>query len=93
MSQQPAQSPFTALAVTITGLLATVNTSANLINRTVNTLDQYAQTVERHAEDYNFQSKVVSAKRREQLEQQFKLLTPEQKKAMDNVDIFADVQQ
>lgn len=93
MSQAIAQptSPFAALSTTLIGLLGTVNTTANLANRAVNTVDQYAQTVERHAIDFNYQSQLVSAKRREQLEQQYKLLTDEQKAMLDKVDIFADI--
>ena len=90
-TQQVTTSPLAALATTITGLLSTVNTSANLINRTVNVIDQYAQTVERHAIDYNYSSQLMSAKRREQLEAQYKLLTPEQKAQMESTDPFANV--
>jgi hypothetical protein len=88
MSTQQTPSMFAAFATTFTGLLSTVNTTANLLNRTVNTVDQYAQTVERHATDYNFKSQVISAKRREQLSEEYKLLSPEQKQAMSQVNPF-----
>lgn len=88
MSTQQSPSVFASLGVTLVNLLGTVNTTANLANRAVNTIDQYAQTVERHAIDYNYSSQLVSAKRREQLEQQYKLLSPEQKALLDKEDIF-----
>lgn len=81
-TQTQAPSILSSFATTITGLLSTINTTANLANRTVNTIDQYAQTVERHAEDYNYSSKLVSLKRREQLEEQFRLLSDEEKSAL-----------
>lgn len=82
-------SVFNDFTKTLSGLLSTVNTTANLANRAVNSIDQYAQTVERHAIDYNYSSSLASAKRREQLEQDFKLLTPAQKAMLDKADPFS----
>jgi hypothetical protein len=80
--------PFTKFAQTVVNLLTAVDTSVNMVNRVVNSADQYVQTVERHAEDYNFNSKLMSAKRREQLEEKYKLLTPEQRKLMSETNPF-----
>ncbi len=92
IATQSSPSIFGAFAVTLTNLFGTVNTTANLLNRTVNTIDQYAQTVERHAVDHNYSSQLVSAKRREQMEQQYALLTPQEKAMLKKAtDIFADV--
>lgn len=85
-TQQQTPSVFASFATTCTNLLGTVNTAANLANRAVNTIDQYAQTVERHAIDYNYSSQLVSAKRREQMEEEYKLLTPAQKEALAKAD-------
>ncbi len=67
---------FQSLAQTTVNLLATFNTLFNMTNRIVNAGDNYVQTVERHAEDYNFESKIVSAKRREQIQEKYRLLDP-----------------
>ncbi len=92
MSQpQAKQSVVNSISTTIIGLLGSVNTTANLLNRTVNSLDQYAQTVERHAIDYNYQSELVSAKRREQLQEQYKLLSETEKALLNNDDIFGNL--
>lgn len=80
--------PITKLAQTIVNLLGAFDTTINMTNRLVNSADHYVQTVERHASDYNYSSSLVSAKRREQLEQEYKLLTPEQKQAMSKVNPF-----
>lgn len=83
--------PFTKLAHTCVNLLNAADTTINMANRIVNSADHYVQTVERHASDYNYSSHLVSLKRREQLEEQYKLLTPEQKKLMESEDPFATV--
>ncbi len=82
IATQSSPSIFGAFAVTLTNLFGTVNT-----------IDQYAQTVERHAVDHNYSSLLVSAKRREQMEQQYRLLTPAEKEMLNKSgDIFADVE-
>ena len=91
VQQSTSTNPISKLAQSIVNLLTAVDTSVNMVNRVVNSADQYVQTVERHAEDYNYSSKLVSLKRREQLEDQYKLLTPEQRKFLNSEDIFADV--
>jgi Spy/CpxP family protein refolding chaperone len=83
--------PFTKLAQTCVNLLTAMDTTINMANRLVNSADHYVQTVERHASDYNYSSHLVSLKRREQLEEQYKVLTPEQKKLMESDDPFAYV--
>lgn len=80
--------PFTKLAQTCVNLLSAVDTTINMTNRIVNSADHYVQTVERHASDYNYSSQLISAKRREQLEEQYKLLTPEQKALLSKVNPF-----
>jgi hypothetical protein len=90
-TKAPSTNPISKLAQSIVNLLTAVDTTVNMVNRAVNSADQYVQTVERHAEDYNYSSKLVSLKRREQLEIELKLITPEQRKLMDSEDIFADV--
>lgn len=80
--------PFTKLAGTVVNLLGAVDTTINMANRIVNSADHYVQTVERHASDYNYSSHLVSLKRREQMEEQYKLLTPEQKKLMSEANPF-----
>lgn len=79
---------FTKLGQTCVNLLGALDTTINMTNRIVNSADHYVQTVERHASDYNYSSQLMSAKRREQLEQQYALLTPEQKKAMKSDNPF-----
>ncbi len=73
---------FTKMAQTITNLLTAADTAVNMVNRGINTADQYVQTVERHAVDYNYSSQLVSAKRREQLEEQYRLLSENEKVAL-----------
>ena len=84
--------PITKLAQSVVNLLTAVDTTVNMVNRVVNSADQYVQTVERHAEDYNYSSQLVSLKRREQLEEQYKLITPEQRKLMDSGNIFDHIE-
>ena len=73
---------FKSFGATLVNLLNAVDTTVNMANRLVNTGDNYLQTVERHAVDYNYESQVVSAERREQLEITYAQLTPAQKKAL-----------
>ena len=80
--------PFTKLAQTCVNLLNAADTTINMANRIVNSADHYVQTVERHASDYNYSSQLISAKRREQLEEQYKLLTPEQKVLLSKANPF-----
>ena len=84
----PTLNPFTKLAGTLVNLLSAADTTINMANRIVNSADHYVQTVERHASDYNYSSQLISAKRREQLEAQYKLLTPEQKALMEATNPF-----
>lgn len=81
-------SVFSSLAQTITNLLKTTDVAINMVGRVVNSGDNYLQTVERHAIDYNYESQLVSAKRREQLEDQFALLTPSQRKLIREGNLF-----
>lgn len=76
-------------AQTLVNLLGAVDTTVNMANRVVNTADNYVQTVERHAVDYNFESQVVSAKRREQLAEKYRLLSDTEKQAMRSANPFA----
>lgn len=84
MNQQQSSGVFSALAITLQNLLGSVNTTANLINRTVNAADQGMQMLERTATTANTKHKLVSAKEIEQYEEQYKLLTPEAKKILED---------
>ena len=74
---------FSAMSITIQNLFGSVNTAANLVNRTVNAADQAMQMLERTAITANTKHKLVSLKEIEQYEEQYKLLTPDQKKLLE----------
>lgn len=73
---------FTKLGQTFVNLLGAVDTTVNMANRIVNTADNYVQTVERHAMDYNFESEIVSAKRKQELSEKYRLLDEDQLKKL-----------
>lgn len=83
MNTQQPTGVFSAMSVTLQNLLGSVNTAANLINRTVNAADQGMQMLERTATTANTKHKLVSAKEIEQYEKDYALLTPEQKKILE----------
>ena len=82
-TQQQSTGLFSAMSITIQNLFGSVNTAANLINRTVNAADQGMQMLERTATTANTKHKLVSLKEIEQYEAQYKLLTPEQLKLLE----------
>lgn len=79
MNQTQSTGLFSAMSITIQNLFGSVNTAANLINRSVNSLDNVMQVGERTAVMFNRKHEIVSLKEMEQIEEQYKLLTPEQK--------------
>lgn len=82
-TQQQSTGLWSAMSITIQNLFGSVNTAANLINRTVNAADQGMQMLERTATTANTKHKLVSLKEIEQYEAQYKLLTPEQLKLLE----------
>ena len=82
-TQQQSTGLFSAMSITIQNLFGSVNTAANLINRTVNAADQGMQMLERTATTANTKHKLVSLKEIEQYEAQYKLLSPEQIKILE----------